>query len=148
MIASFKHMTHIRNMFGVETAQIEAATHGNRPSKALIAVAIGEDAEIVLVAYGVSARVARTAIEQLREKGIKAGLIRPITLYPFPYKLFDELDYSKVKQIVSVEMSIPPQMVEDIELGVARRAPISAVTHAGGVLITADEVVEAVEKLV
>jgi len=107
-----------------------------------------EDAEIVLVAYGVSARVARTAIEQLREKGIKAGLIRPITLYPFPYKLFDELDYSKVKQIVSVEMSIPPQMVEDIELGVARRAPISAVTHAGGVLITADEVVEAVEKLV
>ena len=106
-----------------------------------------EDAEYVLVAYGVSARVARTAVDELRAEGIRAGLIRPITIYPFPYEEFEKLDYGTVRQIVSVELSIPAQMVDDISLGVARRAPISSVTHAGGVLMTADEVVAAVEKL-
>ena len=106
-----------------------------------------EDAEVVLAAYGVSARVARTAAGQLRGEGLRVGLIRPITLSPFPYAAFDRLDYSRVRHVVSVELAIPPQMVEDIELGVARRAPVSAVTHAGGVLMTADEVAAAVRDL-
>lgn len=106
-----------------------------------------EDAELVIAAYGVTARIAKTAIAVLREEGIKAGLIRPITLYPFPYASFDRLDYTRVKRILCAEMSIPCQVIEDVRVGVANRAPISTVLHSGGVLFTADDIVDAARAL-
>jgi len=106
-----------------------------------------DDAEIVLAAYGTSARIAKTAIDMLRAEGIKAGLIRPITLYPFPYKAFENLDYDMVKHVLDVEMSIPSQMVDDVRLGVLGRAEISTFGRSGGVIIGVDEIAEAARKL-
>lgn len=106
-----------------------------------------EDAEVVIAAYGVTARVAKTAIAILRREGIRAGLIRPITLYPFPYAAFDRLDYGRVKHILCAEMSIPCQVIEDVRVGVAKRAPISTALHSGGVLFTAEDIVDAVRAL-
>ncbi len=74
-----------------------------------------EDAEVVIAAYGIAARIARSAIEVLRADGYKVGMIRPITLFPFPYDSFKKLDYKKVKAVLDVEMSIPAQMIEDVE---------------------------------
>ena len=65
-----------------------------------------DDAEYVCVAYGTSARVCKYAVNELRREGIKIGLIRPITLYPFPKKALYDLDYSRVKAIIDVEMAI------------------------------------------
>ncbi len=73
-----------------------------------------EDAEVVLTAYGISARICKSAVELLRAQGIKAGLIRPITVHPFPYAAYDHIDYSKVKAVLDVEMSIPAQFVDDV----------------------------------
>lgn len=106
-----------------------------------------EDAEYIIAAYGTSARIAKTAIKALREKGIKAGLIRPKTLYPFPYKSFKKLSNEKVKNILVVEMSIPAQMVEDVSAAVGDRIPVSTFGHSGGILIYDEEVIEQIEKL-
>ena len=65
-----------------------------------------DDAEYVCVAYGTSARICKYAINELRKEGIKLGLIRPITLYPFPKKVLHDLDYSRVKAIIDVEMTL------------------------------------------
>lgn len=100
-----------------------------------------ENAEIVLVAYGICSRVAKSAILNLREMGINVGLIRPITLFPFPEIAFEKLNYEKTKLLISIELSIPPQMVDDIRLSVARRAEVRYLTHSGGILITAEEIV-------
>lgn len=77
-----------------------------------------DDAEYVVVAYGISARIAKAVVKQLRAEGKKIGIIRPKTVNPFPYKALDELDYDRVIGIVDVEMSIPAQMMDDIRLGV------------------------------
>ena len=106
-----------------------------------------EDAEIVVAAYGTSARVAKTAIRELRKEGIKVGLVRPILVSPFPYEAFDQLDYSKVKHVLSVEMCIPALMVEDVRSAVAKRANVNSFGRGAGFVISPDEVVEAVKKL-
>lgn len=82
-----------------------------------------EDAELVLVAYGISSRVCRTAVRQARSSGIKLGLIRPITVWPYPRKAFNKLPES-VKGLVSVEMSLTSQMGEDILLATRHEKPL------------------------
>ncbi|GHV47176.1 3-methyl-2-oxobutanoate dehydrogenase subunit VorB [Synergistales bacterium] len=104
-----------------------------------------ENAEIVIVAYGVSARIAKTAIHTLREQGINVGMIRPVTIWPFPYDSFEKLDYNSLKGVLCVEMSIPCQVIEDVRVGVARRAPISTLLHSGGILIASEEIVEKIQ---
>lgn len=84
-----------------------------------------EDAELVLVAYGISSRVCRSAVRQARKEGMKLGLIRPITVWPFPRKAFDELG-ENVKALVSVEMSLTSQMGQDILLATDSRKPTYA----------------------
>lgn len=106
-----------------------------------------EDAEIVVVAYGVIARIAKDAVKELRAQGIKVGLIRPITLFPFPYKSFDKINYDRLKGILCAEMSIPCQLIEDVQLGVARRAEITTLLHAGGIIHTTEEFLEAITGL-
>ena len=107
-----------------------------------------DDAEYVVVAYGIAARVAKEAIIELREKGYKIGLIRPITLYPFPKKTIHDLDYSRVKGIIDIEMTIPAQMREDIELQVMERCPVYEYGRSGGILLDDDGVLEAIEEIV
>ncbi len=101
-----------------------------------------EDAEWVIVAYGTSARVAKQAVLDLRAKGVRLGLIRPITLFPFPKKSIDGLDYSRVKGVIDIEMAIPAQMREDIELQVCRRCPVYEYGRSGGILLD-DETTQA-----
>ena len=82
-----------------------------------------EDAEIVLVAYGISSRVSKGAGKLARAKGLKLGLIRPRTLWPYPRKAFDALGDSVVG-FLSVEMSILGQMVDDIKLATDGKYPV------------------------
>ena len=97
-----------------------------------------EDADYVLVAYGSSARISAKVVEMAREQGIKAGLLRPITLYPFPYEPIAELSH-RVKGFLSVEMSAG-QMIEDVRLAVEGRASVEHYGRMGGVIHSPDEV--------
>ena len=99
-----------------------------------------DDAEIVFAAYGISARISRAVIRELRAEGIKAGMIRPITISPFPYDSFRNLDFNKVKGIIDVEMSIPAQMRWDIDYAVQGKCPVHEVLRSGGQLLTNDQV--------
>jgi len=103
-----------------------------------------DDAEYLIVAYGSSARIAQKAIQLGREKGIKVGLLRPITLFPFPKKqLFKLAD--QVKGILSVELSTG-QMVEDVKLSVQHKVPVSHFGRTGGIIHTPEEILEALEQ--
>jgi 2-oxoglutarate ferredoxin oxidoreductase subunit alpha len=104
-----------------------------------------EDAEYLLVAFGSSARVCQKAVEIAREQGIKLGLIRPITLWPFPTKLIQSYaNSSKVKGFLSVEMNAG-QMIEDVRLAVNGKVPVEYYGRLGGIVPTPDEVVEAIK---
>lgn len=87
-----------------------------------------EDAEVVLVAYGISSRVCREAVEVAREQGLKLGLIRPITLWPFPEKAFEEAKTAKA--FLTVEMNILGQMVDDVKLATGGKYPVD---HYGSI---------------
>ncbi len=105
---------------------------------------MANDAEIVVVAFGVAARVARNAIVAAREKGIKAGLIRPITLWPFPKKpLRDAAKHAKA--FVSVELSMG-QMIEDVELAIRCARPVLLCSRVGGMIPTPEEVLAKIEE--
>ena len=103
-----------------------------------------EDAEIVVVAFGAASRIARTAVRDARAKGIKAGLLRPITLWPFPEKAIDELCAQGAKAFLSVELNMG-QMVQDVRLAVNGRATVDFYGRTGGVLPTPEEVLAAIE---
>lgn len=106
-----------------------------------------EDAEIIIAAYGISARVSKSVVNTFRKEGVKVGMIRPITVHPFPYNSFDNLDYSKVKTVLNVEMSIPAQFIVDVEKGVKGRCDIETCLCSGGNIIKREAVIEAVKKL-
>ena len=107
-----------------------------------------EDAELILTAYGISGRIAKSAVNLLRAEGIKAGLVRPITVYPFPYEAYDRLDYSRVKAILDVEMSIPALFVEDVKAAVKGRTRIETCLCSGGNIMSRAAVLKAAKKLV
>ena len=99
-----------------------------------------EDAELVFTAYGTPARIAITVAENLRKKGIKAGVFRPITLWPFPYARLREIaEQASVKVFLDVEMSAG-QMVEDVKLAVGDRKPIDFYGRLGGMIPTVSEI--------
>jgi 2-oxoglutarate ferredoxin oxidoreductase subunit alpha len=104
-----------------------------------------EDAEYLLVAFGTAGRVAQTAIKQLRAEGLRVGLLRPISLYPFPEQRLARLA-GQVKQILVVEMNAG-QMVEDVRLAVNGRVPVSFYGRMGGVVPFPDEIVNEIHKL-
>lgn len=102
-----------------------------------------DDADYLIVAYGSSARVCQKAVEIGREKGIKVGLLRPITLFPFPSKQIHDLA-RQVKGVLTVEMSAG-QMVEDVMLAVGNLVPVCHFGRLGGNIPSPGEVVNAVE---
>jgi 2-oxoglutarate/2-oxoacid ferredoxin oxidoreductase subunit alpha len=105
-----------------------------------------EDADYLFVAYGTSARICQKSVQLARARGIKVGLLRPITLFPFPKKPLKEMA-PKVKGILSVEMSAG-QMVEDILLAVNGKVRVEHFGRMGGIIHTPDEVVEALENII
>jgi 2-oxoglutarate ferredoxin oxidoreductase subunit alpha len=99
------------------------------------------DAEIVFVAYGTAARIAHSALDTLRANGLPAGLLRPISLWPFPSAVLAEIA-PRVRALVVVELSAG-QMIEDVERAVARDCPVFFVGHTGGIVPTPGELVRA-----
>ncbi|MBF0120045.1 MAG: 3-methyl-2-oxobutanoate dehydrogenase subunit VorB [Desulfobacterales bacterium] len=93
-----------------------------------------DDADVVVIAYGTTARIAKSAIKRVRDDGIRAGLIRPITLWPFPKQILQELA-RKIKQFIVFEMSTG-QMLEDVQLSILGKADISFYGRPGGVVPT------------
>lgn len=105
-----------------------------------------EDAEIAIVAYGISARVSVAAMKLARENGLKVGLFRPITLWPFPKARLAALSV-RIKKFLAVEISLG-QLVEDVQLSVCGRADVHLYGRPGGAIMTADEVYRAIENIV
>ncbi|MDR3210086.1 MAG: 3-methyl-2-oxobutanoate dehydrogenase subunit VorB [Oscillospiraceae bacterium] len=103
------------------------------------------DADLVLVAFGTVARIAREAVELLAARGIKAGLVRPISLWPFPYEAFDQIGQS-AKVVISAELSMG-QMIEDVKLGVGKRLPVRLIHRTGGMIPTSLELADRAEKI-
>jgi len=104
-----------------------------------------EDAEIVFVAFGTMSRLCAEAIELLEEQGIKAGLIRPISLWPFPNAAFDEIG-PKTKVVISTELNMG-QMIQDVKAAVNGRWPVGLINRTGGIVPSSLEIVERAKKL-
>jgi 2-oxoglutarate/2-oxoacid ferredoxin oxidoreductase subunit alpha len=101
-----------------------------------------DDAEIAIVAFGTSARIAKSAIAIARSEGIKVGLIRPITLFPFPEKVIAKAA-EKVAHVLVVEMNLG-QMVEDVRLAVNGRVPVSFYGRPGGAILGVEDIAQAI----
>jgi len=101
-----------------------------------------DDAEFAVVAYGTAARIAKSAVAAVRAEGIKAGLIRPITLFPFPERAIAAIA-EKVKQFLVVEMNLG-QMVEDVRLAVNGRVPVAFYGRPGGAILGVDDIAQAI----
>lgn len=107
---------------------------------------MARDASIILVSYGISSRICRSAVDQARKEGINVGLFRPKTLFPFPKKELKEIADSRKCTFVSVEMS-NGQMLEDIRLAIECSRPAYLVYRMGGNLITMDQVLERIREI-
>lgn len=103
-----------------------------------------EDADYVITAYGLVARICQKAAQLAREKGIKVGVIRPISLFPFPVKQYSDMA-DKVKGMLDVEMSAG-QMVEDVRLAVNGKTPVEFYGRMGGIVPTPEEILKALEE--
>ena len=101
-----------------------------------------EDAEIAVTAFGIAARVSKNAVDEARKMGIKAGLIRPITLWPFPKAPYAKAA-AKVKQFISVELSMG-QMIEDVKLASQCKVPVTLCNRVGGMIPNPKQVLEAI----
>ena len=103
-----------------------------------------DDAEICIAAFGIAARVSKNAINEARKEGIKVGMIRPITLWPFPKEVFRRAA-DKVNSFISVELSMG-QMIEDVRLATECKKPVTLCNRAGGMIPSPDQVLEAIKK--
>jgi len=104
-----------------------------------------DDAKIILIAYGTMARVAKSVVDRLRQKGKKIGLIRPISLWPFPKKAFTQYTRRNTQYLV-IEMSYG-QMLEDVELAVNGKAPVEFLGRSGGGIPTEKEIMDKIKKI-
>ncbi|ACJ74836.1 2-oxoglutarate oxidoreductase, alpha subunit [Thermosipho africanus TCF52B] len=103
-----------------------------------------EDADIVITAFGTVARIAKSVVDMAREDGIKVGLFRPITVWPYPYEPLEKLA-DKVEMFFDVEMNMG-QMLEDVKLAVKGKKPIKFYSRMGGVVPTPNEIYDALKK--
>jgi 2-oxoglutarate ferredoxin oxidoreductase subunit alpha len=103
------------------------------------------DVDILVVAFGTAARIAKTAIREARQEGIRAGLLRPITLFPFPFVPLEGL--AKQAQVVLVVEMNAGQMVDDVRLGVNGLVPVDFLGHAGGIIPLPGEILERLKRL-
>ncbi|MEK6552400.1 MAG: transketolase C-terminal domain-containing protein, partial [Bacteroidota bacterium] len=103
-----------------------------------------DDADIVLVAFGLIARICQKAAQLAREKGIKVGVFRPITLFPYPYNVLNKLA-DQVKGFLTVEMNAG-QMLEDVKLAVNGKIPVEFLGRMGGIIPTPEEILHKLEE--
>lgn len=103
-----------------------------------------EDADIVVTAYGATSRVAKSAVNMAREQGIKAGLIRPVTLWPFPVKQYNEAA-KNAERLLCVEMSMG-QMIDDVKLAINCSKPVEFYGRTGGVIPKPSEILDEIKK--
>ena len=103
-----------------------------------------DDADIAIAAFGIAARVSKNAVNEARKRGIKAGLIRPITLWPFPDAPFKKAA-THVKQIISVELNMG-QMIEDVRLASECKVPVTLCNRVGGMIPSPEQVLDAIVK--
>ncbi|NLE13428.1 MAG: 3-methyl-2-oxobutanoate dehydrogenase subunit VorB [Clostridiales bacterium] len=101
-----------------------------------------EDADIVVVAYGITARICRSAVAMARAQGVKVGLFRPITLWPYPYEALGRLADTASRFIVS-ELNMG-QMIDDVKIAINCRRPVDFCGRTGGVLLTPEEILNAI----
>ena len=106
-----------------------------------------EDAELIITSYGISARIARSVVTDMRKEGYKVGLIRPIRVNPFPVEAYEKLDFAKLRGILCTEMSIPALFAVDVQNVVHGRTPIDTALSSGGEIISADAIYEAAVKM-
>lgn len=104
-----------------------------------------EDADVVIAAYGTTSRIAKTAIAKLEKEGFKVGIIRPITLWPYPYDEFKKIN-SKCKGILTIEMNAG-QMLDDVKIAVEGKFPVYFYGRTGGMVPTPNEMVDQVKKI-
>src|SRR5574338_735002 len=104
-----------------------------------------DDAEILLVAYGLSSRICQKTVDLAREKGIKVGLLRPITVYPYPYARLKELA-DQVEFMLTVEMNAG-QMVEDVRLAVEGKVPVHFIGRMGGMILSPEDILNKIESV-
>ncbi len=104
-----------------------------------------DDAEIILTAYGTVGRITKSAVNILRKQGIKAGLIRPITVYPFPAESFKKAADGNAKEFVTVELSMG-QYIEDVKLSTECKKPVKFYGRSGGNIMSPEDIVEFVLK--
>ncbi len=104
-----------------------------------------EDADVVIASYGTTSRIARTAISQLEKEGYKVGMIRPITLWPYPYDEFEKIN-ENCKGILTVEMNTG-QMIDDVKIAVKGKYPVYFHGRTGGMVPTPNEIVEKVKAI-
>lgn len=105
-----------------------------------------EDADVVIAAFGIAARVSRSAVNAARKQGIKAGMIRPITLWPFPKVPFVKAA-EHAKAFISVELSMG-QMIEDVRLATSCKVPVALCNRAGGMIPSPEQVLESIKNAV
>lgn len=106
-----------------------------------------EECDIIMVAYGTTSRICKNVVKLAEEKGIKLGLVRPITLWPFPVEAFEKVIDKARFGFISVEMSVG-QMVEDVRLAVNGRKPVEFYGRTGGIVPTPDEILNKIMEMV
>lgn len=132
-----EEMEEVNNQLQKKYRQVEA-------NEVMVEERNTEDMEYLFTGFGLGARICSKAMEIARDKGYKVGLIRPITLYPFPYATY--MKYTdKIKGILDVEMNAG-QMVEDVRLAVEGKTPVKFYGRMGGMIASPDEIVESFEK--
>ncbi len=141
--AAAGYMTQYNDVYGPKVVAKWNAMRENEQRWENIQV---EDADVVCVAYGISSRVCEEAVEKARENGIKLGLVRLITAWPFPVKAFEEVN-PNVKGLLAVEMSLQGQMVPDIKLATKCNIPVYGYFSCA-VVPDSDVVVETAEKII
>jgi len=104
-----------------------------------------DNAEILVVAFGIAARICKSAVKKLRQEGFKVGLLRPVTLWPFPEKVISDVA-SKSKKILVVEMNMG-QMVEDVKLAVNGKCPVEFLGAPGGAIFADEEIIKKIKEI-
>lgn len=132
----FNQQEEFNNRLQEKYAAVEAAEQDSESYRM-------EDAEIALVAYGISARIAQGAVDAARAEGRRVGLFRPKTLYPFPKDALNAFVARGGKQLICVEMS-NGQMRDDVKLAVECRCPVHLVNRLGGNLVTTEGILEGI----
>ena len=133
------------NVMSAHNAKLQAKYKTIEENEQQYSTYMAEDAEYPIVAYGSMSRIAESVVDMAREKGIKLGLLRPITLFPYPTKALESL-IPQLKKILVVEMSAG-QMVEDVKLIANGRVPVEFYGKCGGLIPSPDETFEAFEKI-